>query len=92
MKREELADLAYHYEGNWHKISLAIIKKRKAPHYDIQEKYVTLLDEEYPSGFRDLKYPPWVIFYEGNLNLWHKPCLTIVGSRKASPYGQKATR
>lgn len=50
--------------------------------------YLCLLDDYYPAGFRLLSQPPIVLFYRGNLELLHTPCLAVVGARKNSRYGQ----
>lgn len=91
-KREILAMYAYEYGGEWPQISKAIKEKREPMLSQIQEKYVTIYDKEYPESLRALHYPPWVIFYEGDLSLVNRPMITIVGSRKLSQRGEVYTR
>ncbi len=88
---EKICDYAIYYEGNWSKIAKAISSKENVPHYKCNH-FITIEDEEYPDAFRNLRFPPWVIFYHGNINLLKKKCISIVGSRIASEYGITCTK
>lgn len=91
MNREELLAYALAYQGEYHKIHKAIRYKEKVPvcHYD--SDYITILDKEYPVALLDLKYPPFVLFYKGDISLLQKKSVSIVGSRNASEYGRDVT-
>lgn len=91
-KREILACYAYMYEGEWGSIAKAI-KNHTEPEepYLKKEPYITIYDEAYPPALRALRFPPWVLFYRGDLTLLEQPCLTIVGARDLSNYGQLVT-
>ncbi len=52
-------------------------------------KPITIGEDHYPDKLRDIYDPPYVIYIKGSLNL-EKPLISIVGSRKASPYGKWA--
>ncbi|MGB9667363.1 MAG: DNA-processing protein DprA [Thermosulfidibacteraceae bacterium] len=54
--------------------------------------YMTYLDDRYPERLRKMKYPPYVIFYIGDLSVASEPTVGIVGSRKASKLGREFTR
>ncbi len=90
--REYIANLSYKYDGDWINIARAIRQNEDVDDYHIQEKYVTILDEEYPECFHCLRYPPWLFFYEGDLSLIYKDCITIIGARDASIYAEEMTR
>jgi DNA processing protein len=47
---------------------------------------VTYWSTEYPGGLRDLPYPPWNLFFIGELPS-RRPTLAIVGTRKPNRYG-----
>ena len=51
---------------------------------------ITILDSNYPPALHDLPLPPPVLYVRGSLP--DRPCLSIVGSRKASPYGLDVAR
>ncbi|WP_159796317.1 DNA-processing protein DprA [Streptococcus halichoeri] len=51
----------------------------------------SILDDCYPLALREIYQPPILLFYQGNLQLLEKPKLGVVGSRKASEEGIKAT-
>jgi DNA processing protein len=57
-----------------------------------RESALTLADEKYPERLRQLPDPPLALFYRGDLSLFDKPSVAIVGSRRASPYGLNAAR
>ena len=46
---------------------------------------MTFEDAIYPIALMDIHDPPPVLFYRGNPDAWNERCLTIVGSRRASP-------
>lgn len=91
-KREYLANLSYKYDGDWASITNAIRRYEKVEDYHIKENYITILDDNYPSSFLSLRYPPLVFFYEGDLSLLNKKCITIVGAREATEYATSITK
>lgn len=52
---------------------------------------VTMEDYGYPDMLRNIPAPPAILFYRGNLDCLMGRCVTIVGSRKASPNVLEAT-
>ena len=54
-------------------------------------KLLSIYDEKYPELLRHIKNPPYVLFYKGSYFDFDKT-IAIVGSRKASEYGRKATK
>ncbi|MBI4435928.1 MAG: DNA-protecting protein DprA [Candidatus Omnitrophica bacterium] len=48
---------------------------------------VTLLDEMYPKSLREIHDAPVLLYVKGELPSEGTLCLSIVGSRRASPYG-----
>lgn len=91
MKREDLINHAITYEGNWDKIAIALKYNHVSIPWQVKDKAVTILDKEYPEALKKLRYPPWVLFYEGNLSLLQTDMITIIGSRKMSDYGKSVT-
>ena len=57
--------------------------------YSHQVKIVTMLDPLYPSLLKEINDPPPYLTYLGTLEP-KAPCISIVGSRKASAYGLNA--
>jgi DNA processing protein len=49
-------------------------------------------DEEYPAALLDLRSPPRVLWAIGDVATLVVPVVAIVGTRKATPYGVRATR
>lgn len=87
-----LACFAYETNGDWQLIKEKILSNSTNKNYYINENYITIFDKEYPSKLRELQYPPWVIFYKGNLELMNKASISIVGSREVSAYGEYCTK
>lgn len=53
---------------------------------------LSLTDAAYPDALRDIPDSPVFLFYRGNLDITLGKCITIIGSRRASPSGLQATR
>ena len=49
-------------------------------------------DQSYPDDLRNIPSPPALLFYRGNPDCLMGKCVTIVGSRTASPQGIEVTR
>ncbi len=54
--------------------------------YRFKIKIVTFIDENYPSLLKEINDPPPFLTYVGTLDP-SAPCISIVGSRKATSYG-----
>ncbi|MGL5416659.1 MAG: DNA-processing protein DprA [Clostridium sp.] len=54
--------------------------------------YTTYRDKIYPELLKDIKNPPYVLFYKGDISLVKTECMAIIGGRKHSPYAERATR
>lgn len=91
-EQEILASYSYMYEGNWSRIAKAAAEKEEPYSFDIRESYITILDDAYPEPLKTLRFPPWVLFYQGDISLLKQPMITIVGSRQLSEYGIRLTR
>lgn len=90
-KRDILACYAWKYEGNWGRIAKAMEREETPVPFVSPDSFLTVFDAAYPQCLKQLKYPPWVLWYQGNLHLLEKPMITIVGSRKMNAYGQQCT-
>ena len=69
-------------DREYRKEAAAHLKSLTSSNIDI----VTLNDERYPEYLKNIPDPPVVIYVCGTL-VKDEPCIAIVGSRKASPYG-----
>lgn len=50
---------------------------------------ITLADSLYPKSLLEIPNPPAVLYAKGNLDCLTRPCLAVVGSRNATPQGEK---
>jgi DNA processing protein len=87
-----LIRLAIAHRGNYGAIKKALENREEADQTIRIQRAVTILDQDYPDRLRQLKYPPYVLFYIGNKQLLEEKCLSIVGTREPSYYGIHATR
>ena len=55
-------------------------------------RILCLADSEYPPLRKEIHAPPPVIFVRGNLDVFAARAVGVVGTRRATPYGQSATR
>lgn len=53
-------------------------------------KKILIDDLRYPDSLKTIKNPPQQLYCKGDLSLFNTPCLAVVGSRKATPYGKWA--
>ena len=92
MNKKELIKYSLFYKGEYHQIINAINNKTilTNENKDVDD-VLTILDDDYPKCFLDLKYPPLVLYYKGNLDLLKDECIGIVGSRNPCDYAIKAT-
>lgn len=90
MDRIKLISYSYYYYGEYDKIVKAIKNDTEVPIVNI-DNAITIFDDEYPKSLFNLKYPPIVLYYKGNLDLLKQDCIAVVGSRKPCEYALKAT-
>lgn len=89
--REHLIAYSLKYHGDYFKIKNAISNKEVIePVY--LENCITILDEDYPKEFFELKEKPFVLYYYGDLSLLKEEKVAIVGSRNPSDYAKMATK
>ena len=93
---EILLYFAIKYEGDFEKIYNAIMSKEKIDYSlfnkykeEITCQYTTVISSNYPLKLKNLNRPPFVLFYEGNLDLINKKCIAVIGSRNNSEYGKE---
>ena len=71
-------DLFLHY---WQELD-----EQKLADLTAEQKFITILSDDYPDVLKETYQPPLVLFYEGDKSLLHQRQIAIVGSRLASPY------
>lgn len=67
-------------------------EKIKADLFFQQIEYLTIVDKNYPRRLENIFMPPLILFYQGNINLFDKLSLAVIGSRYNSTYGEKVTK
>ena len=77
--RDILLYLTLKHQGNWEKIYNDIASKTFYNDKDINEtvenfkgNFITIVDKEYPTKLKNTWKPPFVLFYEGDINLIKK--------------------
>ena len=87
--REQLLWYAVKYDGNYNRIKKAIKENENWSKIQYDGQFITIIDSNYPKVFQVLRYKPWVIFYEGNIELLSKSYIGVVGSRDMSEYAKR---
>lgn len=91
--RDYMIQAAIYTQGNYRKMCQLIEKKRLIPYTIFKGKALVIGDKDYPICFYDLKEPPFVLFYEGDLSLLNKGHrVGVIGSRHPSEYAICATK
>ena len=90
--RDNMIQAAIKYEGNYEKIALAIKNQERFVTGRRSLEVITILDKEYPAALKQLRYPPFVLFYKGNPELLSQLAVSVVGSRQPESYGIEMTR
>lgn len=89
-KKFQLISLAIKYSGDYNKIIKAINNNE---YYELSnDQCFTIFDSVYPSCLLELKNPPFVLFYKGNLDLLKEEKIGVVGSRMPCEYALEATK
>ena len=98
--REMLIYLSLLHQGDFQKINDAILLKnyRRDPETDkrfdnLNCRAVTILDPDYPESLFEALCRPYVLFYQGNLELLRDEghCITMIGSRLPNDYALEET-
>ncbi|MGZ7042496.1 MAG: DNA-processing protein DprA, partial [Thermoanaerobaculia bacterium] len=58
----------------------------------VRDHVVTLADAEYPPLLREIIDPPLALHVRGDRSLLQREAVSVVGSRRASPYALNAAR
>ncbi len=90
--REQIINAAIKYEGDYEKIAWAIKKNENITLSGRVLPAITILDNEYPESLKQLRYPPFVLFYKGNPEILNQSSISIVGSRNPELYGIEMTK
>lgn len=68
------------------------IERAAAQLIQYQITLLTLDDRQYPPLLREISGPPAVLYIRGRVDALHRPGLAVVGTRQATPYGQRSVR
>lgn len=89
---------SYIHDGNWEKIYSSIENKERVDFDEVKRvkesigcKYITLLSKNYPDRLKKIYKPPFVLYYDGDMDILNNKTLGVVGSRCNSDYGRQAT-
>ena len=77
MDRKKLISYAFCFRGEYDKIIKAINADLDVPEIII-DNAITIFDDVYPKELLNHKYPPFVLFYKGNLDLLKEKKILII--------------
>lgn len=52
---------------------------------------ISIEEDAYPSQLKEIGDPPVFLYYKGSLEILDQPCISLVGTRQMSSYGQRVT-
>lgn len=87
MTREQILYYAVKYDGEWARITRAYADNEYWENIEYEGNYITIEDKNYPEELKLLRYAPWILFYEGDINLLNKQKISIIGVRKCNKNG-----
>lgn len=87
--RKKLLAYSVKYNGDYFKIKKAVENNEKYQEITYSGSYLTIRDNIYPDTLRQLKYPPFVLYYEGDITLLNNVMVGIVGSRICDERGEE---
>ncbi len=90
--REQILTYALRYGGSWVGIAQAIRQNESWRPSPYAGNYVTIVDDTYPCLLRQLRYPPWILFYQGDAGLLTQKGIAVVGARDHSGVGRECCR
>lgn len=71
---------------DWDKIQAGLEKSIPS-----DSQVVALAELDYPSKLKNISDPPPLLYYRGDLSIFERPTLAVVGSRRPSDYGLRIT-
>lgn len=74
------------------KLNSSFIAERKECYERAGIQIIVRGDERYPEMLDQITYPPTVLYVKGDVGLLAHPSLAVVGTRRATTYGKRATR
>ena len=90
--KEAILWYALQNRGEWKQIAQCLECHAPVQRIHYPDPYITIVDQEYPSCFRKLRYPPWILFYQGNLSYLQERGVAIIGSRDCTSAALTNTR
>lgn len=95
---EVLLYFSLKYQGDFEAIYRSLETKEKIDESLKKElfdqlhcKYTTMISNDYPEALKYINYPPFVLYYYGNLECLNKKCIGVIGMRVPSAYGTSVT-
>lgn len=92
INRNYLIALSLKYEGEYQRVIEAINAREEIENVQM-DNCITIVDNDYPKVFFELKQPPIVLYYKGDKKLLeNNNIIGVVGSRNACDYAISATK
>lgn len=92
MTKDQLLAYSLAYEGETLRIRQAILHNEPYQPFSGVFNAITIMDDAYPDCLRNLSYPPYVLYYKGDLSLLNKEAIAVVGSRNIKDYAETMTK
>jgi len=100
--REKLIALSIVKKGNWDEMYQFLRHDKELDSIDevvacelvlqLDCSVITLMDLEYPNAWHEMSKPPFVVFYQGNINLLKSKIVSVIGGKEASSHTRELIR
>ena len=91
--RNYMIQCALYCKGDYTKLSKMIKNQAYIQTQAFHGNALVIGDKDYPNCLYDLEFPPFVLFYEGNIGLLQNPRrMGVIGSRMPSNYALESTQ
>jgi len=97
--REKLIALSIVKKGDWVAIHRFLQQDRNLASIDEERAVrlvnnlgcdvVTIVDKHYPTAWREMPKPPFVVYLKGNYELLNRPVIAVIGGKVACEYTRK---
>src|SRR3990167_5898431 len=86
---EKIWEVGPDLNGRWQNNQNLDEEMKRLERYQIRA--ITIEDKSYPKLLKEIDFAPFILYVKGQVDVLSQPGLTVIGTRKMSEYGRRAT-
>ena len=86
---EKIWEVGPDLNGRWQNNQNLDEEMKRLERYQIRA--ITIEDKSYPKLLKEIDFSPFILYVKGQVDVLSQPGLTVIGTRKMSEYGRRAT-